>query len=152
MNAATPPRDVGATTAHVLRHVHHVTSVVPSLEDALAPFARLIPPDGWLRESLPGRGVETARARLGGTWFVFVMPTGPGVPAERLAARGPGPLLVSFAVASLADAVAQLAKHGVRTASGARVGVGGWLVQDLELTLPGDVLVQLCEDPDVGTG
>lgn len=128
--------------------LHHVTWVVRDLASTLASLAPVLSAHDVIRESLPQRGVDSARIRLGDVWLVFVQPLGAGVPAERLATVGEGPLLLSLGVRSLEDAVAALAARGIDTAGPARAGVGGWVVIDLALGLPGDVTLQLCEAPD----
>lgn len=130
-----------------LTRLHHLTWVVRDLDATLASLAPLLPAADVVRESLPGRGVATARVRLGDAWLVFVQPLGPGAPADRLARHGEGPLLVSLQVPALDDAVATFAARGVRASGEPRTGVASWSVVDLELALPGDVTVQLCEEP-----
>jgi hypothetical protein len=130
---------------HAFAVLHHLTWVVADLDAALARFGAA-EPDVAIREALPERGVVTARLRSGRTWLVFVQPVGPGVPADRLATAGEGPLLASFRVPSLDAALAELAAHGIGALGPVRTGVGGWRVVDVELQLPGGVTVQLCED------
>ena len=126
--------------------IHHLTWVVADLEAALAPFVPWLGPDAIVREALPGRGVLTARVRIGDTWLVFVQPTAPGAPATRLASAGEGLLLVSLGVPSLERALDTLALSGVNPAGASRAGLADWRVVDLDLRLPGGVNVQICED------
>ncbi len=126
--------------------IHHLTWVVADLEAALAPLVPWLGPDAIVREALPGRGVLTARVRIGDAWLVFVQPTAPGAPATRLASAGEGLLLVSLGVPSLERALDTLALSGVNPAGPARDGLADWRVIDLDLRLPGDVTVQICED------
>lgn len=127
-------------------NLHHITWVVADLEAALTSVQPLCGASPVIRESLPGRGVATARIRCGATWLVFVQPLGPGQPAERLAAHGEGPMLLSLRVESLDAALQALAQRGVRAAGTPRRGLADWQVVDLELTLPGGVTLQLCEE------
>jgi methylmalonyl-CoA/ethylmalonyl-CoA epimerase len=127
--------------------LHHITWVVRDLAHTLASLSPVLPADAVVHESLPQRGVATARVRVGDTWLVFVQPLGPGAPADRLACAGEGPLLLSLGVASLDAAVDDAVARGARPAGPARTGVGGWKVVDLDRVLPGGTIVQLCEDP-----
>lgn len=127
--------------------VHHLTWVVADLEAALATLAPLVGDVGVVREGLPGRGVLTARLNLGNAWLVLVQPTAPGTPATRLQTSGEGLLLLSIGVPALDEALAVLAQRGVGSVDPPRSGVAGWRVADLELSLPGGVTIQLCEEP-----
>lgn len=126
--------------------LHHITWVVADLDATLATLAPLFGPNTPIREELPGRGVATARIRCGHSWLVFVQPLTPGAPADRLAAAGEGPLLVSLRVASLEAALAALAGSGIRARGEPRRGAADWQVVDLDLALPGGALLQLCEE------
>lgn len=128
-------------------HVHHLTWVVRDLDATLRSLGALLPPEGVIREALPQRGVATARIRIGDAWLVFVQPLGPGVPAERLASAGEGPLLISLGVPALDAAIAEFEARGACASGPRRTGVGEWSVVDLDLKLPGGVTVQLCEEP-----
>ncbi len=130
----------------VAEDLHHITWVVADLDATLATFRSLPGGGAVIREALPGRGVATARIRCGSTWLVFVQPLGPGPPADRLAAAGEGPMLVSLRVDDLDAALSRLAADGIGPAGKKRAGVGGWQVIDLDLTLPGGLTLQLCED------
>lgn len=130
----------------VATELHHITWVVADLDATLDRLQPLCGASPAIREALPGRGVATARVRCGSTWLVFVQPLGPGLPADRLAAAGEGPLLMSLRVDDLDAALRMLADRGIRPAGTRRTGVGGWQVVDLDLALPGGTTLQLCED------
>lgn len=129
----------------MLEYVHHVNLLVRDLAQAMAAWRRL-GIEHFIEERLPGRGVDTARFRVGTTWIVLVMPTDPqGVPALHLARHGEGLFLLSFGVSSLPEACSFGPALSV-----SRPGLDGWRVADLD---PGEfqgALLQLCQDPDRG--
>jgi methylmalonyl-CoA/ethylmalonyl-CoA epimerase len=125
----------------VLTHVHHVNLLVRDLADAVAAWRRL-GVTAFVEERLPGRGVETARFRVGATWIVLVMPTDPdGVPGRHLAEHGEGLFLLSLGVASL-DAAAG---DGLPL-SAPRGGLANWRVADLDPAAFQGATLQLCTE------
>jgi len=123
----------------VLTHIHHVNLLVRDLAAAIAAWRRLGITD-VIEERLDGRGVETARFRVGATWIVLVMPTDPeGVPGRHLAAHGEGLFLLSLGVDSLEAAAA--AKLPLSTP---RAGLANWRVADLDPLEFQGATVQLC--------
>ncbi len=125
----------------MLTHVHHVNLLVRDLVAAIAAWQRL-GVTGIIEERLPGRGVETARFRVGETWIVLVMPTDPtGVPGRHLAAHGEGLFLLSLGVEALDGPLTA----GL-TLSPPRQGLADWQVADLD---PGEFhggALQLCAE------
>ena len=70
--------------------------------------------------------------------------------ASHLAKHGPGPHHVAYAVADLDAAIAEARARGVRTLTPEpQVGAGGHRVVFLHPADCHDLLVELCEDPDV---
>lgn len=125
----------------MLEYVHHVNLLVRDLAQAMASWRRLGVQD-FIEERLPGRGVETARFRVGATWIVLVMPTDPeGVPGRHLARHGEGLFLLSLGVASLPDA-----DSTGPALSAPRRGLDGWLVADLDPREFQGATLQLCVD------
>lgn len=125
--------------------LHHVTYVVRDLGAGVRQLEQLAGAAAVIHETLPGRGVRSVRARVGGVWLVFVEPVGPGAPADYLDQHGEGPFIVSWAVPSLEAAVRDFRERGIDVAGPSRVGLAGWRVQDLVMSLPGGATVQLCE-------
>jgi methylmalonyl-CoA/ethylmalonyl-CoA epimerase len=132
----------------MLTHVHHINLLVRNLDAAVAQYRAVLGIDHFEREALPGRGVLTARFRVGETWIVLVQPTDPeGVPARRLARHGEGLFLLSLGVGSLdaaRDAVA--AGGGAFSDAAPRAGLDGWRVLDLDPACVGGALLQLTEE------
>lgn len=112
--------------------IHHLNLLVRDIDAAIDRYTQLlggVP----LRETLPQRGVATARFRLGDTWFVLVQPTtADGPVARHLAEHGEGLFLVSFGVDELESACARAQTNGLSTVDFApRDGLDGWRVADL---------------------
>ena len=124
------------------RGIHHINFLVRDLDAAELRYRKLLGLGAALREELPGRGVMTARFRLGDTWLVLVQPVGDeGEPARMLRERGEGFMLLSLGVDDLDAARGVLGED----LGEERRGLEGWRVADL-----GDCLganLQLTEDP-----
>lgn len=127
--------------------LHHLTFVVADIDQCERTLKALAPTATILREPLPGRDVDTVRARVGETWWVWVAPTRASAPMEHLARYGEGLMIVSLGVPSIEVALEDYARRGIGPHGVARDGLRGWRVQDLDLVLPGGVRLQLCEDP-----
>ncbi|HPF27464.1 MAG TPA: VOC family protein [Steroidobacteraceae bacterium] len=133
----------------MLESVHHLNLLVRDVDAAAERYARLFNVEVGAREELFARGVVTRRFRCGATWIVLVQPTRPdSLPAKRLAERGEGLFLLSFAVRDLDAAAATVRTAGGRTTTNEpRTGLDGWRIIDVE---PADLFgadIQLCEDP-----
>lgn len=128
--------------------IHHINFLVRDLDRAEACYRRILGSGPAIRESLPGRGVETARFRVGDTWLILVQPTGDsGEPARILRERGEGFMLLSLAVDDLDAATAEAAGEGVAFgAGGERRGLEGWRVVDLEAADTFGALLQYTEE------
>jgi methylmalonyl-CoA/ethylmalonyl-CoA epimerase len=113
----------------MLKRVHHINLVVRDLDAAVERYA-VLEPGEVLFEELQGRGVRTARFRVGESWIVLVQPTDPdGVPGQYLARHGEGLFLLSFEVESLEESRATLPPELLD--GDCRRGVENWLVSDL---------------------
>ncbi len=99
-------------------------------------------------ESLPERGVRTARFKLSGAWIVLVQPVDEqSEPMRHLREHGEGLHLVSFAVENLDSATENLAaKSAINKATKSREGLKGWRVIDLEPDAVFGALIQLTQD------
>lgn len=99
------------------------------------------------RDSLPGRGADVARFRVGETWIVLVQPVNDGAPARHLARHGEGSFLISFEVEDFDTAVRSLRHRGTVTRDAVpRSGLDGWRVIDIETDPVSGIVTQLCED------
>ena len=123
----------------MINGIHHINFIVHDLETAIERFERIFGMKVTKRDALPGRGVETARFRLGESWFVLVQPVEEGTePARFLAENGEGMFLLSFAVDDLADFA------GIGPV---RHGLDEWRVADLDPAETYGVLCQFTQDP-----
>ena len=133
----------------MISHIHHINFLVRDLAPAVEKHRRLLGIEP-IYESLPGRGVETARFDVGGTWVVFVQPTGDeGVPARHLKTHGEGVFLLSYGTDDLETCLEGLERQGIPQTSGsARRGLSDWRVTDVGEE--GGVVLQVAEE--VGGG
>lgn len=128
--------------------LHHINFLVRDLDQAESRYRAILGAGPAVRESLPGRGVETARFRVGDTWLILVQPTGDaGEPARLLRERGEGFMLMSLAVEDLDTAMSEAAAEGVSfSANGERSGLQGWRIIDLDTADTFGALLQYAEE------
>jgi len=117
----------------MLTGVHHISFLVADLDKAVERYKDLFEIESVELETLPGRGVATARFDVNGVWIVLVQPVDDdSEPARVLKQQGEGVFLISFAVDDLEDARAKLAAKGAIDKSAmARDGLQDWRVIDL---------------------
>jgi methylmalonyl-CoA/ethylmalonyl-CoA epimerase len=132
----------------VLKGVHHINFLVTDLELAIERYKDFFDLDSVQIESLPQRGVRTARFDLHGVWIVLVQPVDDdSEPMRHLRQHGEGLYLVSFAVDNLDAATESLVGKGaINKAAQGREGLQGWRVIDLEPDAIFGALIQLTED------
>jgi methylmalonyl-CoA/ethylmalonyl-CoA epimerase len=108
--------------------------LVADLDTAILRYKDLFDIEAMTIESLPERGVRTARFKLSGVWIVLVQPVDEqSEPMRHLREHGDGLYLVSFAVDDLDAATVDLtAKGAIDKAAKSREGLQGWRVIDLE--------------------
>lgn len=118
----------------VLKKIHHINFIVADLETAVDAYQKLLGLGPFEYETLPERGVMTARVQVGEAWIVLVSPQHNDCVAGRyLAAHGEGFFLLSFGVDDLDRAMAELEKRGaVSGKQEARAGILDWQIADLE--------------------
>ncbi len=132
----------------MLESIHHINFLVADLDAAVLKYKDLFDLDAITIESLPERGVRTARFKLNGVWIVLVQPVDEdSEPMRHLRQHGEGLYLVSFAVDNL-DAATEsfVAKGAINKATQSREGLQGWRVIDLEPDAVFGALIQLTED------
>lgn len=129
----------------MIQHIHHINIVVKNLEDAIERYQRVLGQGAPILAELPGRGVRTARFRLGQTWLVLLEPIADGAPARALAARGEGVFLLSFGTDSLQAETQALHKRGVGLNGPPRSGLADWRIVDLDAALQPGLTLQICE-------
>lgn len=128
-----------------IKGIHHLNFLVRDLDQAESRFREALDLEPAIREALPGRGVMTARFRLGQSWLVLVQPTGDeGEPARLLREQGEGFMLLSLAVD---DLDAERERLGDQLGPERR-GLEGWRIADIE----GDILLQLTKDDGENNG
>ncbi|MFT5612704.1 MAG: methylmalonyl-CoA/ethylmalonyl-CoA epimerase [Polaribacter sp.] len=127
--------------------IHHINFLVKDLDTAVERYKALLGDVELHYGDLEGRGVRTARFRLGESWLVLVQPTTTdSVPARHLAKHGEGFFLLSLGVASLTDAIDEVSARGGRfTGDKPRQGLDDWLVSDLDDQQFFGAQLQLCE-------
>jgi methylmalonyl-CoA/ethylmalonyl-CoA epimerase len=132
----------------MLEGVHHINFLVADLDTAVARYKELFGIQHMEVESLPDRGVRTARFDMNGVWIVLVQPTEEeSEPMKHLRQHGEGLYLVSFCVAELAVAAEELVEKGAINASAKpRTGLQGWQVIDLDTKAVFGAQIQLTQD------
>ena len=132
----------------MLEGVHHINFLVADLDTAMVRYKDLFDIDALTIESLPERGVRTARFKLSGVWIVLVQPVDEqSEPMRHLRENGEGLYLVSFAVDDLDAATDDLVANGaIDKAAKSREGLKGWRVIDLEPDAVFGALIQLTQD------
>jgi len=132
----------------MLEGIHHINFLVADLDAATLRYKDLFDIDAMTIESLPERGVRTARFELSGVWIVLVQPVDEqSEPMRHLREHGEGLYLVSFAVENLDSATENLAaKSAINKATKSREGLSGWRVIDLEPDAVFGALIQLTQD------
>jgi methylmalonyl-CoA/ethylmalonyl-CoA epimerase len=128
----------------MIQGVHHINFIVRDLEAAVVGWERILGRGVDARHRLEKRGVDTARFDLGGTWVVLVQPTGPGAPADYLAANGEGFFLLALDADSLDAEAERLGPSLLR--GDTRTGLDGWRVRDLEVGQTFGAQLQLAEE------
>lgn len=126
--------------------VHHINLVVRDLEQSLQVICGIDSDLTAIYDELPGRGVLTARVKLGDTWLVLLQPTNADhAPGQFLRDKGEGVFLVSLATSDL-KAHAQRNNGLTMAQSGIRRGLDNWHVWDIDTQPDLGVQLQLCEE------
>ena len=130
-----------------IKKIHHINFLVRDLDSAINRYRELFDVEQFVVESLPGRGVKTARFALGEQWVVLVQPTDPeGVPGQHLHKHGEGFFLISYAVADLDKAAQRIKSHGGEMMHAQpRKGLEDWAIWDIGVKETFGVQTQICE-------
>jgi len=137
-------------TAEASRRIHHLDVVVRDLVSAEERYRTVLGVEPLPRESLPERGIDLVRFRVGESWLILVQPTRPDGPvAAFLEENGEGFFHVAVAVDDIEERAATLTSEGIRlTNREPRTGVDGWKLVDIEIDETFGAMVQLVEDPE----
>lgn len=114
--------------------IHHINFIVADLDESVRAYQELLALPAFEFETLPSRGVRTARVNIGGVWLVLVCPEDEAcAPGRFLAENGEGFFLLSFGVDDLDAALSAYERQG-HTGSGSkpRKGLMNWRVADLD--------------------
>ena len=131
-----------------VRKIHHINFLVRDLDVAEQRYRQMLGLGPAIREALPGRGVLTARFRVGEVWLVLVQPTSEqGEPAEHLRDHGEGFFLISFAVDDLDAALAHADAEGTRLGSRLKAEQLRILLATLVLIVCGKLALDLFLQP-----
>ena len=135
-------------TTQMLTGVHHINFLVRDLDEAVQRYKDLFGLESVEIETLPERGVATARFDLDGVWIVLVQPVDDdSEPARILEQQGEGVFLISFGVDDLDDAREKLgAKGAISESATARKGLLNWRVIDLDPESVFGAPIQLTEE------
>ena len=127
----------------MIQGIHHINFIVRDLEAAIPVYEKIFGMPVTARDHLESRGIDSARFRIGGTWFVLVQPVRPGtVPARHLEEHGEGFFLMSLEVDSLSEQVDRLGAAAF--SSSERQGIDDWRIIDLDVEQTFGAQMQLC--------
>ncbi len=134
----------------VPRRVHHIDVVVHDLDRAVDRYRRVLGTEPLPRESLPGRGIDLVRFRIGETWLILVQPTDEDGPvAVFLREHGEGFFHMAIEVDDIeAEANALQAREVRLVNTQPRIGIDGWKLIDIELEETLGAMIQLVEAPE----
>ncbi len=137
-------------TPAVPRRVHHIDVVVRDLDQAEDRYRRVLGIEPLPRESLPGRGIDLVRFRIGETWLILVQPTADDSPvAAFLREHGEGFFHMAIEVEDIENEARSLTARGVRlVTTEPRTGIDGWKLIDIELDETFGAMIQLVEAPE----
>jgi methylmalonyl-CoA/ethylmalonyl-CoA epimerase len=133
------------------RRIHHIDVVVANLDRAVEQYRKVLGVEPLPRESLPKRGVELVRFRVGETWLILVQPTRADSPvAAFLERNGEGFFHMAIEVDDVEATAHQLTAMGVRLMNDTpRTGVEGWKLVDVDIEETSGAMVQLVEAQEV---
>jgi methylmalonyl-CoA/ethylmalonyl-CoA epimerase len=129
------------------KKIHHIDVVVRDLDRAVESYRAVLGTEPEPRESLPDRGIELARFRVGETWLILVQPTRADSPVMRfLEQHGEGFFHMAIEVDDVEARARSLSELGIGlTSSTPRRGVDGWKLIDIEIEETLGAMVQLVE-------
>lgn len=140
-----PPESIRA----LVRELHHVAIVVPSIEEARRTYAGVLGLAAGEVEHVPDQQVNVLVLHAGGQRIELVEPAAPDSPVSRfLEKRGGGLHHLAWRVEDVDAAVEQVRAAGLRLIS-ERPGPGahGTRVAFLHPSATGGVLTELVEEP-----
>ena len=134
-----------------VKRIHHIDFVVRDLDRAAERYRTLFGFEPEPKETLPERGIELVRFRVGETWLILVQPTRDDSPvAAFLEEHGEGYFHLAFEVDDVETAARDMADRGVALRDSApRTGLDGWKLVDIEPEETFGALMQLIEAGDV---
>jgi methylmalonyl-CoA/ethylmalonyl-CoA epimerase len=134
----------------MLSAVDHVGVAVDDLEAALALYRDTLGMPLVHRETVAEQGVEAALLDVGESHIELLAPLGPETAVGKfLARKGPGLHHVAYRVASVDEALATLAKAGMRLIDEQpRTGIRGSRVAFVHPSSTGGVLTEIVQPAD----
>jgi methylmalonyl-CoA/ethylmalonyl-CoA epimerase len=129
-----------------IKRISHVAVAVPSIDEALPRFERVLGLTAGSREVVASQQVEAALLPLGDAAIELIEPRGSEGVARFLEKRGPGLHHVAVEVEGIEEVLALLASLGVPLIDAApRAGAHGHKVAFVHPKATGGVLVELVE-------
>ena len=131
----------------MVKRIHHLDFVVRDLERATERYRLILGQEPLDRESLPERGIDLVRFRVGDTWLILVQPTRDDSPVmDFLRRHGEGFFHIAYEVDGLEAVGRSLQAEGIGVVNEVpRRGVEGWRLVDLEMADTLGVMTQLVE-------
>ena len=130
-------------------NLDHVAIAVHDLDEAIERHRALFGAEPQWRELVVEQGVEEAMIAIGGSYIQLVAPTGPDTPVARFLERhGEGLHHIAYAVADIAESLAELKGQGARLVDEEpRTGGRGAKIAFLHPASFAGTLVELVELP-----
>jgi len=131
----------------MVKGIHHINFIVRNLTEAASIFSQLLGVNAGPIESLPQRGVELVRFRLGDVWLILVHPLDPeSIPGKYLAEHGEGFFLMSLEVDNVQTTANEFSRKGFDLLQHEpRLGLDGWKVMDLDSGKSCGINIQIVE-------
>ena len=134
-------------TSPRVKRIHHIDFVVRDLDRAVEQYRTIFGLEPEPKESLPARGIDLVRFRVGDTWLILVQPIRDDSPVKAfLDQHGEGYFHLAFEVDDVEAAAEAIAERGVALRDpNPRIGVDGWKLMDIEPEETSGALMQLIE-------
>lgn len=133
-----------------ISHIEHVGIAVPSLDEAIPFYEKVLGLKCFAIEEVADQKVRTAFFKVGQTKIELLEPTSEdSTIAKFIANKGEGIHHIAFATDSVTEALADAAEKGIRLIDTApRGGAEGLQIAFLHPKSTCSVLTELCEDPN----
>ena len=134
----------------MISHIHHINFLIKDLDQGVARYEALLGKGTFQFDSLKGRNMKSARAKVGETWLVLVQPlSDEGVPAQHLREHGEGFFLMSLGTDDLNLTREKIESNtDIEFPAPERAGIENWQVLDFDMEQFFGAQLQLTQERD----